>query len=209
MNAALRCLFAACLVIATLPALAEDLITFDACTDMHGKAVPTISDTSQPELVLSRVEDGKPVIRYNPKALPQLLPETRRFLYAHECARHYLGLPLQGELTLAQAQRADCEAVATLVRSRLLASAADASGIERELMVSDDDWKLLPGPKRSFELTQCKATNTRGSLALPTEKTASDKWNACVQGCGARLYACGRTSSCQQAYDACSARCGQ
>lgn len=183
-------------------------ITFDSCRDAKGHAVQVLADPTIKEVVSSAVQEGKPVIRYNPGMLPQMLPESRHFLFAHECARHYLGLPVSGTRTLAQAQRADCEAVATLVRSGLLAQAGDAAAIEQDLALVTD-WSVLPGPQRSLNLSQCQTAQTRGSMALPVAPAKSEGWSKCVQACGSKLYACGRAASCQSAYDDCSKRCGE
>lgn len=192
------------------PVLAETFITFEKCADSKGRAVAVIADGAIKEVVRSGIEEDGMVIRYNAKVLPQLLPESRQFIFAHECARHFLGAPVVGERTLEQARRADCEAHNVLVRSKLIARAEDLAPVVDDLkMVSTEDWSLLPGPQRELSFAACApSAQTRGNLALPAAPAHSDKWNACVQACGARLFACGRSTQCQTVYDQCNRACG-
>jgi hypothetical protein len=37
---------------------------------------------------------------------------------------------------------------------------------------------------------------------------ASPAWNTCMQNCGNRLYSCGRSESCNTAFNQCTAGCG-
>lgn len=189
---------------------APTTITFDSCRDAKGHSVPVIADATVKQVVGSGLDPAnRPLIRYNPQVLPQLLPESRYFVFAHECARHYLGLPLGAERNLADARRADCEALAALTRSGLVDGPAAAEAIAADL-AAVGDWALLPGPPRQLTLAQCPPpAATRGSLALPVAPARSEAWSKCVQACGNRLYACGRAAACQTAYDACSTRCGE
>lgn len=184
-------------------------ITFDSCRDAKGHSVAVQADSGIKDLVSSGLDAAnQPVIRYNPQVLPQLLPESRYFLFAHECARHYLGMALGSERTLAQARRADCEALAALRRSGLVEGAGAVDAIEEDL-AAVSDWSVLPAPQRKLALGECKAASeTRGATALPRAPARSEAWSKCVQSCGAKLYSCGRAASCQSAYDACSKTCG-
>lgn len=70
--------------------------TYEGREDASGRPVASEIDTTLPAVAASRIEQGQPVIRYNPQALPQLKPDTRLFFFAHECARHTLGQATTG-----------------------------------------------------------------------------------------------------------------
>ncbi|NMG43288.1 hypothetical protein GPA22_06025 [Aromatoleum toluvorans] len=185
-------------------AQAQEQTTYHGCTDADGRAVAAVSDPALDRVVASR--PGAPEIRYNESALPRLQPETRLFLFAHECARHNLGQPLAGARSEADARRADCHGLASLLRSGLL-DAARIDALERDLKFADGEWERVPGPPRAFALRACAAeTAARRILTRPTP--AQPEWNACVRGCGARLRACApRTAACEDAYERCASLC--
>lgn len=197
------------------PALADTLYTYDGCTDARGGAIASVADPGLPLVAASAIVDGKVQVRYNPAVLPRLLPESRLFLYAHECARHTLGLPDTGTLTPEQARRADCAAVATLRRSHLLDAPDALAALQVDLVFSPQEWGAIPGPQRTFDLASCDVAKGTGSgqLGLPSpDAPRSDRWNACVQSCAARSFSCeqqsGRNAArCTSAYDQCSAHC--
>jgi len=200
-------LLAALLLMLAWPVMAQNM-AFDGCTDAKGNAIPALADDKLEVVALAGLSEGKPVIRYNPQILPRLLLETRLFVFAHECGRQYLGFPATGDRTLIQAREADCWAYSTLKRS-VLSTAPVLSAVEDDLAMAPDDWKQLPGPAREIKLASCPAGPvTSGSLALPTGP-ARDKWDKCQQGCGAKLFSCGRSASCEATFNKCSAACGQ
>lgn len=187
------------LMCALMPVLAsaQDL-TFRGCTDAAGRAVPSRLDENLPELVTTVVEKGKLTILYNPRALPAISDAARAFMYAHECARHNLGLATEAR-TVENARAADCWGLATLRRSGLLPEAGDVAALQSELVFTPTQWQLLPGPQRGFELFQC----TQRPMAAPTDPG----WNQCVHRCGDRLFHCGQSAGCMSTYDACVAGC--
>ena len=196
------------------PAMAAEagsgLTTFgyDGCVDAAGKPVPARADSSLPRFAEARLEqDNSLAIYYNPQALPELLPETRLFLFAQECARFALKQPLQAERSEAQIAAADCWAFGVLNRSRGQKPAQNAEALKFDLPASDELWQRIGSPTREVKLDACPQRGARGNLALPGDGLRSDRWNLCVQACGAKLYACGRAASCQSSYNACSASC--
>jgi hypothetical protein len=152
------------------------------------------------------------VIRYNPTLLPRLKPATRLFLFAHECARLSLGSGGAGE---AKARQADCLGLATLLQAGLL-KREELADVQGDLGFTAEEWALLPGPPRSFDLAACPV---RGVVRLPSAATPNARqsgWNACVHGCGDRLYHCGKNcrgdaceSRCQEPYRQCVAACSE
>lgn len=179
------------------PATAQDL-TFRGCTDRAGQPVPSRLDTEAPALVATQMSASSPLIVYNPRALPEVSDAVRAFFYAHECARHSLGI-VREVPTADTARRADCEGLATLQRSGMLAAREDVVRLQSALALSPAQWARVPGPARGFDLTACPAPRT----ALPSDPA----WNRCVHRCGDRLFHCGRSDSCQAAYDRCQAAC--
>ncbi|AYH42237.1 hypothetical protein CDA09_02350 [Azoarcus sp. DN11] len=184
---------------------AQEQTLYFGCTDAEGRSVAAVSDPSLERVVASRA-GRTPEIRYNEAILPRLTPESRLFLFAHECARHNLGLPLAGARSEADARRADCHGLESLRRSGLL-DAARIDALERDLQFSADEWERIPGPSRTFALRACAAqAAARGILTRTTP--AQPEWNACVRGCGERLRACApRAAACDDAYERCAALC--
>ncbi|MDQ8023707.1 MAG: hypothetical protein REI94_17845 [Moraxellaceae bacterium] len=189
---------------------------FGGCTDGLGRAIPSQADPGLGPIVETRVDNGRTSLAYNPQRLPQLLPETRMFLFAHECARHQLNLPTSGVRALSDARRADCQALAILRRSGMLPSAAEVESIQTDLQFAVDDWNLLPGPPRDFQLASCQlppaparsATPKKGNtVGVPTTLQRSPAYSQCVQSCGSRLYSCGNSAACLQTFDRCNAGC--
>lgn len=198
---ALRLVFAllACLLMPSL-AGAQDL-TFRGCTDASGRAVPSRVDESLPEVVTTVVEQGRFTLLYNPRALPGISDPARAFLYAHECARHNLGLAREAR-TVENAKQADCWGLSTLQRSGLLRGEGDVAALQSELVFTPDQWQRIPGPNRGFELSSC-------SLQAKPAFTPEPGWDMCVHKCGDRLFHCGQSQSCLNTYDACVAGCGR
>ena len=184
---------------------------YGGCVDARGAAVPALSDDQLPAVVATGVEAGRAVIRYNPAALPRLLPVTRSFLFAQACARINLGYPALGELDADQARRADCAAADSLRRSGLLAAGAQPA-LEADLKLAEDEWAWVSGPRRGFALDACPSGSGRGLYGEPA--AGQPGWNACVRACAAPLYRCqarcaaGRCADCESAYASCIAGCG-
>jgi len=212
MTKAMMLVLAVAFVLGGGAARGEEVVTFDGCVDAAGRAVPSRLDTTLERVVDTGHDGGAVVIRYNPERLPELRPATRLFLFAHECARHELGLAAGHARTLADARRADCAGLATLLRSKLI-DAREAAAIESDPAVNAAAWPLLPGPARRLELGTCiEELAAQPSLALPTAHTPD--WNACVRNCGETLRACRPTcrtaaacAACQERYEQCSSMC--
>ena len=184
--------------------------SFAGCLDAQGHPVASRADATLQVLVATSLEGDQRVILYNPSLLPQLLPETRAFLFAHECGRTYLKQPL-GARTTEQVRQADCWAVDTLLRSRLLKDSEGVSAIESDLSMLDAQRAQLSAHEHAYALTSCPATKagTRGTgnVLQLDGKTASPAWNVCTQRCGAVLYQCGRSDSCTASFDRCVTGC--
>jgi hypothetical protein len=196
---------------------AADIVSFSfsGCTDARDHPVRNQADPNLPALLETRMVEGNRVIFYNPTLFPELQPETRAFLYAHECAWTRLGLPINTERTEENAHRADCWAVETLSREKLIKNAAALDAIEGDLALIADKQAQLPGPARTLKLASCpfspaavSSKPVRGNV-LDVDKVhpASPVWSACVQGCGNRLYTCGRSSTCVDRFNQCSTAC--
>jgi hypothetical protein len=186
---------------------AERPLRMDGCLDRQGRPLVAVLDENLAAVAQYRIDSGQQLIRYNPQALPALLPESRLFIFAHECGRQFLGFAPDGERTAAQARQADCWAVDTLRHSGVFKDAARIQAVEQDLVANAADWTLLPGPARTLDLVRCSSPpSQRGSLLMPAS-AGSAKWDACVQACGARLYSCGRAASCQATFDQCIAAC--
>ncbi len=190
-------------------ALAAETTTFDSCTDAFGRTIAAEADHRQALLVRTDAERNPPVIRYNPGVLPRLSFDARLFFYMHQCARP------RPEATLAEARRADCIAVASLVAGGILAR-EDIPGFQAGLRFSAAEWELLPGPPREFDLVSCR---TSGALRLPAAAAPSARqaeWNDCSRACGDRLWACQKrcrgeacVEACLATHGACVAGCGE
>lgn len=191
--------------------------SFSGCTDTLNRPIASRAEPALSALVDVILEEGNRVIVYNPSMLPQLLPETRAFFYAHACAITRLGLPIDRERSAAQTQRADCWAFDTLRRSGLL-KANTAEAIQTDMEISPEVWPLVPGGPRSLDPARCNSNNTRvtatpdspvkhGNVLSLDTPNASPAWNACTQNCGNKLYSCGRSASCQAGFDQCMKGC--
>lgn len=188
-------------------AFADVTIKMDGCTLADGLTVGTTADASFQWIAEARLENGAPLIRYNPAIAPQLPPEARLFLFAHECARLYLKQPLNAERSAEAVRNADCWALETLRQSNALVDADGIAVLEKALAGNPAVWQ----PARELKLASCTPAEKKsaGGLGLPQNKVHPDQWNRCVQSCGAVLYKCGRAASCMTNYDACVTSCGQ
>jgi hypothetical protein len=189
--------------------------TIEGCVDAAGAPVASVEDDALPRVAQAALEGGRPVLRYNPGALPNLSPAARTFFYAHECARISFGLPLTAEPTLESARRADCQAVAILRESKILVGDQSLGQLESEMRFSDAEWKSIPGPRRDIRLGDCV---TRGVLRLPAATPPSEarlRHDRCVQTCGDRLWQCqnacrqpGCRPACEASFGRCESACG-
>lgn len=184
-------------------AMAE-ISVYDSCTDATGKTIPAQMDFNLPVVVQSGVEAGQAVIRYNPQVMTRLSANGRLFFFAQECARFALHDDAPGgDLTPAQAHRADCLGVAMLTDAGLLTDPDGVKQLQSELSFSQAEWEQLPSPQRTFDFSTCVK---RSALKLPPAAMPPEKqldWNACVRVCADRLRSC--QSAC--AGSACSDRC--
>ncbi len=191
-----------------------DVTTFEGCTDAAGRSVRTEMDSGIAKIVQSSVENGEPVIRYNPQLLPGMGANSRLFFFAYECARFALGQPVGREMPAARQRQADCLAVETLVNSKLIGEPDGVRALQAELVFEPSAWAALPGSQRSFDFAACPK---RSALKLPSAGPPSagqTNWNTCVRVCGDRLRKCQtacRGESCVNAcvatYDRCESTC--
>lgn len=186
---------------------AAPTMRFDGCKDRAGNPVPALADTSLDSVAQLALQEGKTVILFNPQASPALLPESRLFVLAHECARQYLGFPATEARTAAQARQADCWAVGAL-RQAGMGDSKTLNAIEDDINLMGN-WSQLPGPTRELKLASCVTPATRGDLKLDTGSSGDAKWNTCMQSCGSKLYSCGRGASCEANFNQCVAGCNK
>lgn len=194
-------------------AVSEETPIFESCTDARGQRIPVQVDTTQAVLVRTDPAGPRPVIRYNPDILPDLPIKVRLFFYAHQCARASLDGATDA---LADARRADCIGLNTLLDSGALRYGA-LPALQAGLEFSDDEWRLLPGPRRSFDLSQCPR-ETRGRLRLPpgdAPSASQAEWDTCLRQCADSLWTCQKAcggkgcASCQEGYERCRSGCGE
>ncbi len=128
-------------------------VTWDGCTDILGTPVPSVRTPGLNDIARATITNSGPVILYNPAAL-LMRPQTKLWIYGHECGHHAMGHALQG-LQLGQEQEADCFGVVTLVSVGAL-SDNDVSLIQHDLAnFGPGDWTHLPGPQRAINLRAC------------------------------------------------------
>lgn len=196
-------------------AIAADVTTFESCVDANGKTLPAVADSDQTMLVRTVTDQGQATIRYNPAVLPRLTFTARLFLYSHQCARQGVGDPTK-PISVAQARQADCIGLNTLLTSNML-KREDLPALQGELSFSDAEWTLLPGPARTFDLANCRATKGN-ALRLPPNTAPTEKqvgWNNCARACADRLWTCqkraggGESEGCMEAYRQCKGACGE
>ncbi len=169
---------------------AADLPVYDQCIDSDGRAVAVEMNVASAKVVETVIDQGHPVIRYNPELLPGLSAKARTFLFARECGRLSLDRRLDRPETPAQARRADCLGVAAMIASGLLGEAEGG----RELSCPARSALKLPPP------------------GLPSAQQA--KWNGCVRACADPLRRCqdgcggGKcVDGCVAVYERCEAGC--
>lgn len=198
-----------CLIFSLLASasFADVTIQMDGCTLADGATVGATADASLPWIAEARIENGVPLIRYNPVLAPQLPPEARLFLFAHECAWLYLKQPLTGARNAEAVRHADCWAQNTLRQSDVIRDKAGIAALEKALADTPAVWQ----PARELSLASCPVTakKTTGGLAVPQNQVHPDQWNRCVQSCGATLYQCGRAAACMTSFDICVTNCAK
>lgn len=194
-------------------AIGEEAPIFESCTDARGQRVPVQPDNALTTLIRTDHGGPRPIIRYNPEVLPELPVKVRLFFYAHQCARVGLGSATD---SLAEARRADCIGLNALLDSGVVRYGA-LPALQAGLDFSEDEWRLLPGPKRTFDLSQCPR-ETRGRLRLPPGDAPSAgqaEWDTCVRQCADSLWQCQKAcgskacASCQEGYNRCRSGCGE
>lgn len=196
-------------------ASAQVRTVFDGCVDARGAPVRSVEDSALDRAFSTRIENGRPVIRYNASQPPGASDAARLFFYAHECSRLGLGLAPDALRTVGDAWRADCRALDTLLRSGLIGR-AEVSRLQADLDALDEAAReRLPGPPRNIDLPACARAGSARPLALPAAREpAQARWNACVHACADRLLACQRATcgdldcpSCLPAHESCVAAC--
>lgn len=140
--------------------VASAQISYEGCKDIRGISVASIADYSLRDVAMaSLASNGAPIIRYNPQILSWLHPQTRLFMYAHECGHHALGHTLGTAFPLIMEQQADCFAIQTLVKQRRV-NDNDIAVIQGDIRRAGvADWTHLPGGQRAINLTRCLGAN--------------------------------------------------
>lgn len=183
-----------------------EMVELQSCTEADGRTVPGVADPSLDVLVRSGLDGGHRVIRYNPELLPRLSAAARQFFFAQECAKLGQGVAPGAATSPARARQADCIGVAVLQASGALGEPAALQALQDELVFSPDEWAQLPGPRRPFNLTACPP-GAAIALPLATPPTANQlEWDACIRGCGDRLFRC-RDDGCLDSFRGCEAAC--
>lgn len=164
---ALLTVLAAALAAWTGPAAAADIVTYERCRDQAGRPVDVVLDQELDRVALAhRRADGSSVIYHDPWALPELLPETREFLHAHECAHLQLGHSSFATQP-AHEWAADCRAF-ELLREERGYSWTELAAIEVDLNSLRGGWHEIRGPRRKIDARAClHATGARPPEAVP------------------------------------------
>lgn len=198
---------AVALLLMSVPALAA--VIPETCTDGQGHNIAIEANYAQDQLVRTELRRKLPVIRYNPRVLPEMAPGTRLFFVAQACAQTSSAMDPP---THAQAYRADCVAY-RMLKSNGLMSDAELADLARQLVFTSMEWQKLPGPPRGFDFTNCEAAGNVLRLPLATPPSAAQaNWNACAHACGDRLWHCqqgGAHDTCLGSYDSCLKGCGE
>ncbi len=157
------CLFPVILIWCAAPALGQ--VTFGGCRDIRGIAVASVANSAIADVAKAALApDGTPVISYNPAVLSWLQPQTRVFIYFHECAHHALGHTFGTTHPLSMEQAADCWGICTAVKQGQLSS-ADIGVVQSDIArIGVADWTHLPGPQRAINLQSCLASGTDGCV---------------------------------------------
>lgn len=150
-------------------------ITYEGCVDARGIPVASVRNDQLNDVALATLGPaGQPIILYNTRVLGWLSPQTRLFIYAHECGHHALGHPLQG-IRLGQEQEADCWGIRSVVEAGLL-NEYGVRVVQQDIArFGSGDWTHLPGPVRSINLSRCLAGDGDGGVtdqhpvATPTQ----------------------------------------
>jgi len=205
------------LVVALLAAPAQaagDVAVLDGCLDQAGRAIPVIADPTLTTLVAAHQAGTQPEIRHNPAVLPRLDPTGRLFFQAHACAQAAAGKAGK-ELATDEVRAIDCLALKLLLDAGALRR--DRVGaLQQQLGFGDEEWAMLPGPRRIIDFSGCRLAGNVLRLPLATAPSARQaEWNACERVCGDRLWACQKhckgaacVEACLETHHACEARCG-
>lgn len=137
-------------------AAAQPAITYPTCSDILGRQVASVQDNSINDVAIATLaHDGSPIIKDNTTILAGFQPQTRLFIYAHECGHHVLGHIIGHGYAFTAEQHADCWGIVALVRHQMI-SVADLRVIQHDMTgLGDGDWMHLPGPQRALNLEQC------------------------------------------------------
>ena len=105
----MRCTLLCCSLLLTLCAgQVSAQITFDSCRNSQGRQVKSVTQNLGLIVAMASVQEGEPVILYDPGVLSFFHPVTRLFWYGHECGHHALGHLELGYQALSLEQQADC-----------------------------------------------------------------------------------------------------
>src|SRR5260221_14571357 len=128
-------------------------VSYDGCFLGPGIPVPSIMALSLDDSAAARMTPQGPVILYNPNVVSWMHPETRLFVYFHECAHvvlNHVNFPNPN-----MEQQADCWAIRTAVGQNRL-NQLGVTIVQNDLAIaSRADWTHLPGPMRAINLIEC------------------------------------------------------
>ena len=107
-----------CVSVLVSPVKAEE----SYCTDHHAHKVKWIKDSGTGKIASAgRLQNGIPVIRYNPDLLPDLSLLTRKFAMNRACGNHVLGnnmtKPARVAEQFSRVDLADCLAISRMFYS--------------------------------------------------------------------------------------------
>lgn len=130
-------------------------VVFEGCGDINGIQVPSIQSTAINDIAVATIQNGWPVIIYNPDVANRFPRDVRAFFFAHECGHHALGHVLYGMINIAAEQEADCFAIRNLVE-RGLFNEHNIYSVQVALSnFARGDWSHLPGLRRAINLRAC------------------------------------------------------
>jgi len=142
------------------PLWAGDEVKDIFCSDYRNYQVFWIKNKTIDKIAAAGLtKDQVPIIRYNPEALVDLSPQTRKFALNFECANHLFGYTSEILNKFADLEnrvgKADCWAISRMFYDDGLSS-ADVAAITKEINnLSKEQWARFPGPTRVINFDSC------------------------------------------------------
>jgi hypothetical protein len=125
------------------------------CNTASGRAVAAVQITSGTIARAALDQDGRAVVRYDPRRIDGVTPQDQLFVFAHECGHHALGHDARAPMTAVQEQEADCYAIRSLIsragftRSDVATLTTEMTGLEAGIA------RHLPWRARVYDLEGC------------------------------------------------------